>query len=172
MPIYRASGALLPAIYLNGRPDDAPSTNATVAGAAAVAAQLRSEGLDVPVLPFSWECLHSGASLLNRSQLELELLAPYNMGADGLVIWGMSLNVCQGAGRDLDAYAKFVANTTGPMLQGFKGAADKCSQTQCSGRGRCTSVPLPGRKAPRAAAAPAQCRCLRGFGGASCNIKV
>ena len=48
-----------------------------------------------PVYPFAWECYRNATTLLTLEHLEVELLSPYNAGADGVVVWGY-LGQCVG----------------------------------------------------------------------------
>jgi hypothetical protein len=104
---------------------------------------LEAEGWPRPlVLPFAWQRYPSGGkALLDEADLVSELLAPYNHGADGLVLWG---DDPEGAA----AYWDYVANVSGPMLRSFELRVDACARANCSGHGRCLSVPLPPLPAP------------------------
>jgi hypothetical protein len=145
--LWKAMGALYPQVYLYS---DAP-TNSSAAhaarrrrvGALVALAVNVSRGLEAegwprpPVLPFAWQRYPSGGkALLDEADLASELLAPYNHGADGLVLWG---DDPEGAA----SYWDYVANVSGPMLRSFELRVDACARANCSGHGRCLSVPLP-----------------------------
>ena len=92
-PIYRASGALFPSIYISQAPASAEERRATVLAqvGGAVNASIRlaaGGGPRVPVYPFAWQCYHNGTTLLSYDDLQSELIEPYNAGADGVVVWG------------------------------------------------------------------------------------
>ena len=92
-PIYRASGALFPSIYISQAPASAEQRRATVLShvAAEVNASARladAGGPRVPVYPFAWQCYHNGSTLLSYDDLQSEIIEPYNAGADGVVVWG------------------------------------------------------------------------------------
>ena len=82
-PIYRASGALFPSIYISQAPASAEERRATVLAqvGGAVNASIRlaaGGGPRVPVYPFAWQCYHNGTTLLSYDDLQSELIEPYN----------------------------------------------------------------------------------------------
>eukprot|EP01052_Picozoa_sp_SAG31_P046334 SAG31_NODE_8818_length_1382_cov_1.386594_1_plen_369_part_00 len=98
-PIYRASGALFPSIYISQAPATTEQRRATVlsqvTAAVNASARLAAGGGQrrVPVFPFAWECYHNGSTLLSYDDLQSEIIGPYEAGADGVVVWGCKPHV-------------------------------------------------------------------------------
>jgi hypothetical protein len=148
--LWQAMGALYPQIYLySDKPTNSSGAHAArrlsigsiVDTAVNVSRSLAADGLPrPPVLPFAWQ-RYPGYSItgpmLDSVDLASELLAPYNHGADGLVVWG---DDSEGV-----AYWDYVANVSGPMLREFEERVEACAVANCSGplHGRCLTVPLP-----------------------------
>ena len=128
-----------------------------------------------PVYPFGWECYHNGSTLITREDAIIDFLTPYNEGADGLVIWGDAGGGCatglscmcdpQHGGPTNPTYFENIKQQTGPLLQGFLKQVAECSTKQCSGHGRCHTVPAQ----PSAATAAAACDCFDGYSGVTCG---
>jgi hypothetical protein len=95
--------------------------NATIEISIAAAAMAASSGSSsIPVYPFAWECYHNGTTRLSHTDLEIDVVAPYNAGADGLVVWGYTGGndgiSCQG-GSQMTNYFDYVKTETGPMIK-------------------------------------------------------
>ena len=91
---------------------------------------------------------------LNAKEMAAEFARPAAWGADGLVIWGSSADTYSkgacAAGRT--AFDSIL----GPVLRNASAAAEECSQAQCSGNGRCSSL-------------LDRCFCAVGWVGTMCN---
>ena len=108
LPLWQASGALYPSIYES----DSTETDAyrlafmnQTVGVSVLAAEAAAGGSKrrIPVYPFAWECYHNGSTLLSPTDLKIDMINPYNSGADGLVVWGSMDAPCQlepGCGGD------------------------------------------------------------------------
>lgn len=180
-PIWEASGALYPCIYMGvggGRGPEPPKAtaaavrlfrvNATVEVGLAAARMV--SGTRKPVYPFGWEMYQSGgigASLLDPVDLMNNLLAPYNAGADGVIVWGSVgfFPPPHVAGPTLPQYFEYIRDHTGPMVKAFEKKVKACATKQCSGHGRCKSVPT---AATAAAGTGDGCECFAGFTGPAC----
>ena len=170
-PVFEAAGALFPSLYFASAATTTATRsyriNATVAIARAAAATVTAIGARPAVLPFVWEAYSNGSSLLSHSDLSLELLSPYDYGADGLVIWGYSSAVANAdstaeCGRNRASYLEYVRTETGPLLLEFKGRASGCARSNCSGNGRCITLLATDSPNPN-------CNCFEGFSGPRCN---
>ena len=159
-----------------------PSTEATrrqrvsaIVGLSVATAEMVAGGKGrprLPVYPFAWESYHNGSQLLTADDATIELLSPYNAGADGLIVWGSTRNnrrtgkaifPAQG-GANMQRYFDFVRTVTGPLVAGFQRKLLACSAANCSGHGRCASV---GPGAGAVVGAP--CECFDGFTGPGCE---
>ena len=102
----------------------------------------------------------------------IELLSPYNAGADGLVVWGATVGA-QG-GPNWMTYVDYIRSSTGPLIAGFEREVTACSQARCSGHGRCTAVAAdPARLgAVIGEGADGECECFDGFAGPMCATEI
>ena len=205
LPVWQASGALYPSIYLGDAPSPestrAQRLNTTVAVAVAAAemvceAEGAADNRRMPVYPFAWECYEhyfarndSRRAFLRHTDAVMELLSPYNAGANGLVIWGATVEA-QG-GENWDAYTHYIRSSTGPLVDSYQRKAHECSVSHCSGHGRCRTVDpdpsnevdaiSPPQRDPSTAVVPphvgvvlgdaggpGQCECFYGYVGATC----
>ena len=168
-PVWAASGALYPSVYLNGQAGTLPERRYQVTAAVEISkAASRLVQPAPPVYPFAWECSSqgNGAALLSLADLRTELLLPYqNAGSDGLVVWGYSGGAEGGptasSGSQRAAYYRHLRDVTGPMLWDFRAAVVVCSRVHCSSSGRCASVPPP--------SGGVACECFSGFAGKNCS---
>eukprot|EP00040_Diaphanoeca_grandis_P022370 m.120001 g.120001 ORF g.120001 m.120001 type:complete len:390 (-) comp28780_c0_seq1:257-1426(-) len=163
LPVWEASGALFPSIYLESPIGAEIMIGSAVSAAVKVAEKIKpAGGYRIPVYPFAWECYHSGKELLSPANLKAELLSPYSFGADGLVIWGSTSVAPQGGGgKNMSAYLNFFRTETGPLVKSFEDEVLACGKTYCSNQGRCVQLtnitPHP------------SCRCFDGFTGVTCD---
>jgi hyaluronoglucosaminidase len=85
--VWAASSALFPSIYLP--PGRTVDENAAYVRSV-IKEAVRNAAGRIPVYGFHWNYYHDGKSLLNMEDLRSGLLGPYDMGAQGVVIWGSS----------------------------------------------------------------------------------
>ena len=114
--------------------------------------------------------------MLTRTDAISDFIAPYNLGADGLVIWGdaggnpKALScMCdpQHNGPSNPTYFENIKQQTGPLVQEYAAKVAQCSTTHCSGHGRCDKVPETPSEHDGVASAPT-CACYEGFSGPTC----
>jgi hypothetical protein len=191
LPVWQASGALYPSVYLNAAPAPeatrARHLNDTVEVAVAAAkmvseaeggggANMRREkkkGGRMPVYPFAWECyehheaLNDTKPFLTHVDAAMELLSPYNAGADGLIIWGATVQAQGGA--SWGTYVDYIRSSTGPLIANFQRKVAACSATHCSGHGRCVAVdPSATQGVSKTGGTGDTCECFDGFTGPTC----
>jgi hypothetical protein len=177
LQVWQASGALFPSTYLGDAPAPDPvrkhRLTQTVEVAVAVAEMVRAtEGTArrMPVYPFAWECYehhtanNDSSPFLTHTDAVIELLSPYDAGADGLIVWGATIEAQGGA--HWSTYVDYIKSSTGPLIQGYQRKIAACSTAHCSGHGRCSAVD-PADSTP-ANSAPVECECFDGFSGPAC----
>ena len=83
LPVWQASGALFPSIYLSDAATPDPvrqfRVNATVEiakSAAEMVAAADPNAKRLPVYPFAWECYHNGTTLLTHEDAVIDLISP------------------------------------------------------------------------------------------------
>ena len=64
------------------------------------------------VYPYIWFRYHNGSTLLSKDDLTSVIQNPYNLGAQGLVIWGGNEN-------NHSDFWDYFTNIAGPLIQGF-----------------------------------------------------
>ena len=147
-PVVGASTALYPSLYVAGA-DSWPEEGQ--AGAAArnrawIGAVVREAvriGRGRPVLPYAWSYYanlsESGVCLaLSSDDQDSELLAPYDAGAAGVVLYAdAEKRACPAAFKTL------TFGTIAPRLQAFMHRVRACAEANCTEHGRC--MPLGGR---------------------------
>ena len=118
------------------------------------AANACSSASPPPVIPFAWQFYHNGSTLLSTADTVTELLYPYDLGAQGLIIWGSS-----GNSSSDEPYWSSMLKRDGPMIQAFLAKVNACSEAHCGGpaRGRC----MPSNST--------NCQCYAGWRGRHCN---
>lgn len=96
-----------------------------------------------PVLPYMWQycdslfpCFQNSTFSLTRWGLETSMRMPYDLGAAGLVIW-----VDAEEANRLPELERLVASETGPLVRELLDSAATCATQQCSGHGRCQTLP-------------------------------
>eukprot|EP00040_Diaphanoeca_grandis_P013058 m.66052 g.66052 ORF g.66052 m.66052 type:complete len:440 (+) comp23635_c0_seq3:116-1435(+) len=140
-PVWEASGALFPSIYLDS--DNATENRFAISATVGIAVEVAqmfaaSGGKRIPVYPFAWECYHNSTTLLTNSDLTIDITEPYTYGADGVIIWGWTGFGPQGSGgKKIDTYIDHVRTVTGPITHTFEEKVKSCSVQYCSGHGRC-----------------------------------
>jgi len=164
LPVWQASGALYPSIYLENSFGASLKTELIVQASIKIAEAAKpSDGPRIPVYPFAWECYHSGKQLLSPKDLSIDIVSPYTYGADGVIIWGSTSFQPQGNnGKNMSSYIDFVRTETGPLVQNFESKVHACSQASCSGHGRCTTL-------SSSSLASSSCRCFDGYSGPECS---
>lgn len=205
LPVWEASGALFPSIYMS----DAPAPEATrqfrvnatteIGVAAAVMVAGGKGKKRIPVYPFAWECCecsivlaapasasrvrltcvgrgadHNGSTLLTHEDAVIDMLSPYNAGADGLVVWGYTGGndgITAQGGPQMQHYFDYIKTSTGPLLSAFGKQVSECSGQHCSGHGRCLSV-SPAPTEPSGGGGGGGCVCFDGYSGAACEQSV
>jgi hypothetical protein len=171
-PVWEASGALFPCIYLtDSRAPTFPTipaaarrsrVNATVhIGVAAAKMVARTGAQTLLVFPFAWECYSNGSALLTSTDLAIELLSPYNAGASGIVVWGFTGDSSRTHGP---TYYDYIRTSTGPLVARFQKHVSECAEQHCSGHGRCTAVAESGDFV-----VPSPCECFDGYSGPACG---
>jgi alpha-galactosidase len=123
------------------------------------------------VLPYFWQycdqanfpCYSSNASFhLGREGIAAALRLPYELGADGQVLWVDSEET-----KRTGELKTLLETVTGPLGEELISAATDCSAQWCSGKGRCHPLPAP-------AGPPTiqpTCTCFEGH-GPSCNATL
>jgi hypothetical protein len=169
-PVWEASGALYPSIYLSSPLNARQRVTSTVSLAVATAEGIAAPGAKrLPVYPFAWECYHNGSALLTKEDLAIDLTAPYNAGADGVIVWGYTGGndgITAQGGPQLEHYFEYIKENTGPLVQSFEKKVHACSARHCSAHGRCNTVSQDGPPP-----ASATCRCFDGWSGADCSTR-
>ena len=105
---------------------------------------------------------HARTELLTEAQAPFELLWPYDLGADGIVIWS-GLGEQMSLDSDMQANRSYWGNFSevyGPMMRSFLLEAKACSAAHCSG-------PAHGRCLPHNSTV---CECAAGWSGDACDV--
>ena len=181
LPVWEASGALFPSIYMSEAPTSEATrqyrVNATTEiGVAAAVMVAGGKGKKrIPVYPFAWECYHNGSTLLTHEDAVIDMLSPYNAGADGLVVWGYTGGndgITAQGGPQMQHYFDYIKTSTGPLLSAFGKQVSECSAQHCSGHGRCVSVSPTPTVEPSGSNTGGGCVCFDGYSGAACEQSV
>jgi len=80
---------------------------------------------------------HNGTTYLNNQDINISFTMPYNLGAQGVIIWGSSPNNFPGGASALWNY---VNTTTGPMVNETEYQINQCSIKYCNGHGKCIQL--------------------------------
>ena len=76
-PIWEASGAVFPSIYLGDATNSSAFVSFTTRMAVAAADMVAAHGAKrLPVYPFASECYHNGTTLLGRDDLVTDIATP------------------------------------------------------------------------------------------------
>lgn len=122
LPIWRASSALYPSIYLPTQFLTLPNSvteafidstvveSVKVAAMAAVTDKLNDP---IPVFPYAWDHYHEGIHLLTDDSLKANMQVSKNAGAQGVVWWGSSHDA------DNETYWSWFKTTEGPIVAEF-----------------------------------------------------
>eukprot|EP00665_Eupelagonemidae_sp_cell47_P000655 gene655-438_t len=125
-----------------------------------------ANGLLPPMCSFTWYDydIPSHTSYLSPADIEAEMVrGATRWGLAGTLLWGASADArnatrcAAGAG----SLASFVEGSLGPAVLRASGAANACSDSRCSGHGRCWGATGAGA-----------CDCDEGFSGADCSSKT
>lgn len=106
-----------------------------------------------------------GPPILDEADMRAGLVAPYDAGASGVVIWGMPAGDMVESKLNATAYWEHVSAVTGPMAQAVGTSAERCAVEHCSDNGRCLALP---NDTAGSSQFEAQCECEVPWGGASC----
>ncbi|NWU43172.1 HYAL1 protein, partial [Hylia prasina] len=135
--LWRISRALYPSIYLpvalNGTGKVLPYVRHRVAEAFAVQRGILDSG--IPVLPYSQIVFETTMDFLSQEDLMNTIGESAAQGAAGIVLWG-TLNYS--SSKEMCLRLKdYVDGPLGHYIVNVTASADLCSQTLCSGQGRC-----------------------------------
>ena len=151
IPIWNASGALYPSIYMQpvGYTYDHKLTflNSTITESL----RCISNGL---VYPFMWQKYHNGTTFLTQQDLNISVKNPYDLGAQGLIIWGAYDNLAN------NSMWPYFNESTGPLVKSVVEYVNDCAEMYCSNHGRCQSLDN------------MVCQCDDGYSGPNCNQTV
>ena len=116
---------------------------------------------------------HNGSTLLTHEDAVIDMLSPYNAGADGLVVWGYTGGndgITAQGGPNMQRYFDYIKSSTGPLLSAFGKQVQECSMQHCSAHGRCASV-SPTSSVARTSGSDSEggCTCFDGFSGSACE---
>ncbi|NXU31778.1 HYAL1 protein, partial [Thalassarche chlororhynchos] len=135
--LWESSRALYPSIYLppcfNGTNKALAYVRHRVAEAFAVQRGVLNSG--IPVLPYSQIAFDCTVDFLSQEDLMNTIGESAAQGAAGIVLWG-SLNYS--TSKEMCLRLKdYVEGPLGHYIVNVTASADLCSQSLCSGRGRC-----------------------------------
>ncbi|NXM28232.1 HYAL1 protein, partial [Oxyruncus cristatus] len=135
--LWKSSRALYPCIYLplrlNGTNHVLPYVRHRVAEAFAVQRGVLDSG--IPVLPYSQIAFELTLDFLSQENLMNTIGESAAQGAAGIVLWG-DLNYS--ASKEMCLRLKdYVEGPLGHYVVNVTASADLCSQSLCSGHGRC-----------------------------------
>ncbi|KAM6413642.1 hyaluronidase-1 [Rhynochetos jubatus] len=135
--LWKSSWALYPSIYLpsqfKGTKKVLPYVRHRVAEAFAVQRGVLDNG--IPVLPYSQIAFTYTVDFLSQEDLMNTIGESAAQGAAGIVLWG-SLNYS--TSKEMCLKLKdYVEGPLGHYVVNVTASADLCSQSLCSGRGRC-----------------------------------
>eukprot|EP01084_Bolivina_argentea_P195378 335189_1 len=154
IPIWQVSGALYPSIYLQPAPytyyHSLAFLNSTITESLRCAKNGNITGN--LVYPFMWQKYHNGTTLLSPQDLNISVKNPYDLGAQGLIIWGAWDTAAN------NSMWNYLNETTGPVVYSVVEYVNECSQKFCSCHGRCASL------------SSNVCECDTGYIGSDCNI--
>ena len=154
IPIWKVSGALYPSIYIQPAPYTYNHTlaflNSTITESLRCAA---NGGIDGNlVYPFMWQKYHNGTTFLSQQDLNISVKNPYDLGAQGLIIWGAYDNAAN------NSMWPYFNQSTGPLVKSVVDYVNNCAMEYCSGHGRCMTLESN------------VCDCDDGYSGSSCNV--
>ncbi|NXV34839.1 HYAL1 protein, partial [Rissa tridactyla] len=135
--LWKSSRALYPSIYLppvlNGTNKALAYVRHRVAEAFAVQRGVLDSG--IPVLPYSQIAFSSTVDFLSQENLVNTIGESAAQGASGIILWG-SLNYS--SSKEMCLRLKdYLEGPLGHYIVNVTASADLCSQSLCSGRGRC-----------------------------------
>uniref|UniRef100_A0A8C3QHY2 Hyaluronidase n=1 Tax=Cyanoderma ruficeps TaxID=181631 RepID=A0A8C3QHY2_9PASS len=135
--LWRNSQALYPSIYLpvrlNGTTKVLPYVRHRVAEAFAVQRGILDSG--IPVLPYSQIAFESTLDFLSQEDLMNTIGESAAQGAAGVILWG---TLEYSASKEMCLRLKdYVEGPLGHYIVNVTTSAELCSQSLCSGHGRC-----------------------------------
>lgn len=156
IPIWKASTAIFPSIYLPpyvGDDDNMYHYSAYVNNTVVESIRCAKNGniKNNLVIPYMWQKYHNGTTLLTEQDLNISVKVPYNVGINQLIIWGDSKNV------STDPLWSYLNTESGPIIQSVVQTINECATEHCSGHGRCESL------------TSQQCICDQGYSGTDCS---
>ncbi|NXM66173.1 HYAL1 protein, partial [Serilophus lunatus] len=135
--LWKSSSALYPSIYLpsslNGTNRVLPYVRHRVAEAFVVQRDILDNG--IPVLPYSQIAFEHTVDFLSQEDLMNTIGESAAQGAAGIILWG-SFNYSDSEETCL-RLKDYVEGPLGHYTVNVTASADLCSQTLCSGHGRC-----------------------------------
>ncbi|KFQ32502.1 Hyaluronidase-1, partial [Mesitornis unicolor] len=135
--LWESSRALYPSIYLlprfNGTNEALPYVRHRVAEAFAVQRGVLDSS--IPVLPYSQIAFDNTVDFLSQEDLMNTIGESAAQGAAGIILWG-SLNYSTSKKMCLKL-KDYVEGPLGHYIVNVTASADMCSQSLCSGQGRC-----------------------------------
>eukprot|EP01084_Bolivina_argentea_P273070 465070_1 len=147
IPIWKASDALYPSIYLElGYSFDWNKAYINNTIIESLRCAKNGNISDILVYPYIWQKYKDTDTFLKLDDLNSSIQLPYNLGAEGLVLWGNSKN-----------YTDYFNMYTGPTIYDIVEDVNICSQKYCSGHGRCINL------------TSTYCQCDVDYSGANCN---
>ncbi len=153
IPIWKASGALYPSIYMQpagyGYYHKLTFLNSTITESLRCAQNGDIKGN--LVYPFMWQKYHNGTTFLSQQDLNISVQNPYNLGAQGLIIWGAYDNAAN------NSMWPYLNDSTGPLVESVVEYVNECAKESCSNHGRCVSMTSD------------ICECDDGYSGSNCN---
>ena len=125
--------------------------------AIANASNPRKPSLVIPFAMREYDGPDSARGDLVASDAVAELLLPYDLGAQGLIVWGTAGT--PGKGNYSSLFWNSTVRRDGPMIRRFLDKVNACSTAHCGGpaRGRC--MPSNGTR----------CQCYSGGGRPGCG---
>uniref|UniRef100_A0A7I4Y7E6 Hyaluronidase n=1 Tax=Haemonchus contortus TaxID=6289 RepID=A0A7I4Y7E6_HAECO len=135
-PIYDASTALFPSIYLYGDKTTEQSFRFVQAVLTETNRIANQQGRRLKFFPYTKIEYDSDANptwFYNESDLCNTVKQPADLGASGIVVWGTSKNMkdrCNGV-------ANYIDTQFGPFLLNIRRNLEQCRREICSGNGNC-----------------------------------
>eukprot|EP01084_Bolivina_argentea_P180158 311236_1 len=142
IPIWQYSDIIYPSIYIPGQTNEQHiieyinNTLIETLRCAQNGNRTVGNGIYVPlVYPYMMQDYQNGTrqNLLSLYDLNISVTLPYNIGVDGLVIWGSS-------SENNNLYWNYTSTTSGPLIKEIVNDVNYCSVKYCNQHGRCKSL--------------------------------